>query len=292
MVADGAALSNTSSQAAALAAGREAREPTFLEKMKGIADGVNRMAEDAVAGTASLSERFLRRVAPASESVKDLTEASQKGMQDFGKRVEEQGDFKQWEVGTKERFPETLASVAANGEWVETVAPLTAVGLIAEPEAVQSSTARPSLVGLIAERETAAAQPVAAEDRRSVPDTAISQASPGSNAEKANVSPDPRPADDKAPVLASADVDTIIVEVAAETDTKLDTVATATTELEVKVAEPTEEPAANGASSEKDTELRTAAAAIPEPNAPALDVAQPVFKGTDNCGELTATDDH
>lgn len=148
MVADSAALSNTSAQSASLAAGRaDASSETtesiprgatllgsFLPKMKGFADGINRFAEDSVTGVASLSERFLRKVATGVEIGKDATEATQKGMQDFGKRVEEKADFKQWEAGTIERFPNALSSVQENGAWVQQLAPLTAVGLVAEAE--------------------------------------------------------------------------------------------------------------------------------------------------------------
>lgn len=158
MVAESAVLSNTSAQSAALAAGRadtasaatqgNPRGGTLLEslmpKMKGFADGMNRFAEDSVSGVATLSERFLLRVAKGVETGKEMTEATQKGMHDFGKSVEEKVDFKQWELGTKERFPVTLAAVEENGDWVEKLAPLTAVGLVAEAGTQGASVSAPA----------------------------------------------------------------------------------------------------------------------------------------------------
>eukprot|EP00931_Biecheleriopsis_adriatica_P063961 TRINITY_DN3883_c0_g1_i1.p1 TRINITY_DN3883_c0_g1~~TRINITY_DN3883_c0_g1_i1.p1 ORF type:complete len:317 (-),score=82.79 TRINITY_DN3883_c0_g1_i1:24-974(-) len=140
-VSHGSGLRNTSAQAAALAAGypgAASAEPRLLDsvllKAKGYAENVNSLAEDSVKAMSSLTDRMMHRVSPAMESAKgsakEWTEVFNENIEKFGRRFEEAADLKQWEKGTKKRFPETLAAIEKTRDKVENFAPLTAMGLI------------------------------------------------------------------------------------------------------------------------------------------------------------------
>jgi len=147
-------LQNTSSEAFALAAGQgtsaandqsetgsqataQSKRSSLShaeERIESVVAGVNRLSEKSVAGMASLSEKFVAHMQALTKTGQGISEQTVKTVQRLGSRIEEAAQFQQWEQGTKERFPETLASMERNVDAIEKAAPLTALGLVQETE--------------------------------------------------------------------------------------------------------------------------------------------------------------
>merc|ERR1740121_3394866 len=166
---------------------------------------MNKMAENSVAGLGSFTERMLNRITPGmAATAKDITENSRKGMEAFGERFEEKHEFKQWEEGTKERFPETMQSMQETGEFVENMAPLTATGLVAEAEPSQAFLS-PSAQQSTSSNHAVRAPVVSQEEQVA----AQQKETPGSSVNA------------KPPVQEAADIGSITVDVVEEKDTKI-----------------------------------------------------------------------